>query len=85
VRVAASGIESGTERRRATIHDVARSAGVSRQTVSRALNDKAEIDGATKQRVVMAGTLVAVVPLLVVFLFGARHFVRNIAAGALKG
>ena len=33
----------------------------------------------------MAGTLVAVVPLLVVFLFGARHFVRNIAAGALKG
>jgi cellobiose transport system permease protein len=25
------------------------------------------------------------VPLLVVFLFGARHFVRNIAAGALKG
>jgi cellobiose transport system permease protein len=35
--------------------------------------------------VVMAGTLVAVVPLLVVFLFGARHFVRNIAAGALKG
>jgi hypothetical protein len=38
VRVAASGTESGTERRRA-----------------------------------------------VVFLFGARHFVRNIAAGALKG
>ena len=35
--------------------------------------------------VVMAGTLVAVVPLLVAFLFGARHFVRNIAAGALKG
>ena len=35
--------------------------------------------------VVMAGTLVAVVPLLIMFLFGARHFVRNIAAGALKG
>lgn len=52
--MAASGIESGTERRRATIHDVARSAGVSRQTVSRALNDKAEIDGATKQRVLDA-------------------------------
>ncbi|WP_431953673.1 LacI family DNA-binding transcriptional regulator [Actinacidiphila sp. bgisy167] len=42
---------SGTESRRVTIHDVARSAGVSRQTVSRALNDKDEIDGATKQRV----------------------------------
>jgi cellobiose transport system permease protein len=35
--------------------------------------------------VVMAGTLVAIVPLIVVFLFGARHFIRNIAAGALKG
>ncbi|MGW4486362.1 LacI family DNA-binding transcriptional regulator [Amycolatopsis sp. NPDC004368] len=40
--------------RRVTIHDVARSAGVSRQTVSRALNDKAEIDGSTKQRVLDA-------------------------------
>ncbi|MEW2545574.1 LacI family DNA-binding transcriptional regulator [Streptomyces sp. NPDC047002] len=37
-----------------TIHDVARSAGVSRQTVSRALNDKGEIQGATKQRVLDA-------------------------------
>lgn len=45
---------SGTESRRVTIHDVARSAGVSRQTVSRALNDKDEIDGATKQRVLDA-------------------------------
>ncbi|MEA5361076.1 carbohydrate ABC transporter permease [Amycolatopsis sp., V23-08] len=35
--------------------------------------------------VVMAGTLVAIVPLVVVFLFGARHFIRNLAAGALKG
>ena len=42
------------ERKRVTIHDVARSAGVSRQTVSRALNDKAEIDGTTKQRVLDA-------------------------------
>lgn len=45
---------SGTEPRRITIHDVARSAGVSRQTVSRALNDKDEIDGSTKQRVLDA-------------------------------
>ncbi|GAA2794677.1 carbohydrate ABC transporter permease [Crossiella cryophila] len=35
--------------------------------------------------VVMAGTLVAIVPLIIVFLFGARHFIKNIAAGALKG
>jgi cellobiose transport system permease protein len=35
--------------------------------------------------VVMAGTLVAIVPLIIVFLIGARHFIRNIAAGALKG
>ncbi|MFF3559238.1 LacI family DNA-binding transcriptional regulator [Streptomyces sp. NPDC002574] len=45
---------SGTEPRRVTIHDVARSAGVSRQTVSRALNDKNEIEGSTKQRVLDA-------------------------------
>ncbi len=37
--------------RRITIEDVARSAGVSRQTVSRAVNDKPEIDPATRQRV----------------------------------
>jgi LacI family transcriptional regulator len=41
-------------RRRATIHDVARLAGVSRQTVSRAVNDKGEIDPATKERVLEA-------------------------------
>lgn len=42
------------EPRKVTIHDVARSAGVSRQTVSRALNDKDEIDRSTKQRVLDA-------------------------------
>ncbi|WP_232664874.1 carbohydrate ABC transporter permease [Pseudonocardia sp. TRM90224] len=35
--------------------------------------------------VIMAGTLVAVVPLLVIFLLGARHFIKNVAAGAVKG
>ncbi|MBP2478891.1 cellobiose transport system permease protein [Crossiella equi] len=35
--------------------------------------------------VVMAGTLVSIVPLVIVFLFGARQFIRNVAAGALKG
>ncbi|MFJ3673083.1 LacI family DNA-binding transcriptional regulator [Streptomyces sp. NPDC090106] len=45
---------SGTGPRRVTIDDVAREAGVSRQTVSRALNDKGEIGAATKQRVLDA-------------------------------
>ncbi|MFC9848550.1 LacI family DNA-binding transcriptional regulator [Streptomyces sp. NPDC060223] len=45
---------SGTGPRRVTIDDVARSAGVSRQTVSRALNDKDEIGVDTKQRVLDA-------------------------------
>lgn len=37
--------------RRVTIDDVARSTGVSRQTVSRAINDKPEIDPTTRQRI----------------------------------
>ncbi|MGW1542052.1 LacI family DNA-binding transcriptional regulator [Streptomyces sp. NPDC002309] len=45
---------SGTGPRRVTIDDVARFAGVSRQTVSRALNDKGEIGDSTKQRVLDA-------------------------------
>lgn len=48
-----TGIES-VGRRRATIHDVARLAGVSRQTVSRAVNDKEEIDATTKARILDA-------------------------------
>ncbi|MEC3974992.1 LacI family DNA-binding transcriptional regulator [Amycolatopsis sp. H20-H5] len=40
--------------KRATIEDVARVAGVGRQTVSRALNDKAEIAPETRQRVLAA-------------------------------
>ncbi|MEV0844911.1 carbohydrate ABC transporter permease [Streptomyces sp. NPDC049954] len=39
----------------------------------------------TDYSVVMAGTLVSIVPLIILFLFGARHFIRNVAAGALKG
>jgi LacI family transcriptional regulator len=44
-------------RRRATIHDVAQLAGVSRQTVSRAVNDQGEIDPVTKERVLEAARL----------------------------
>ncbi|OIV35459.1 LacI family transcriptional regulator [Mangrovactinospora gilvigrisea] len=40
--------------RRATIGDVAELAGVSKQTVSRAINDKGEIGAATKERVLEA-------------------------------
>ena len=38
-------------RRRVTIADVARAAGVSKQTVSRAINDKGEISPETKERI----------------------------------
>ena len=41
-------------KRRVTIDDVARAAGVSRQTVSRAINDKGEISPATRGRVMEA-------------------------------
>jgi len=34
---------------------------------------------------VMAGTLLATVPLIVVFILGARHFLSDLAAGAIKG
>ena len=40
--------------KRITIEDVAELAGVSRQTVSRAINDKGEISQQTKERVMMA-------------------------------
>jgi cellobiose transport system permease protein len=33
---------------------------------------------------VMAGALMSVIPLIAVFLFGARHFLRDLAAGAMK-
>jgi cellobiose transport system permease protein len=39
----------------------------------------------TDYSMVMAGTLLATVPLIVVFIFGARHFMADLAAGAVKG
>lgn len=40
---------------------------------------------ATDYSMVMAGTLMATIPLIIVFLFGARHFISDLAAGAIKG
>ncbi|MET1003958.1 MAG: carbohydrate ABC transporter permease [Propionibacteriaceae bacterium] len=39
----------------------------------------------TDYGMVMAGAVISVVPLLGVFIIGSRHFIANIAAGALKG
>jgi cellobiose transport system permease protein len=38
----------------------------------------------TDYAMVMAGTLLATVPLIIIFILGSRHFIGNIAAGALK-
>lgn len=38
----------------------------------------------TDYSMVMAGTLLAVIPLIVVFFIGARNFLGNLAAGAIK-
>jgi cellobiose transport system permease protein len=38
----------------------------------------------TDYAMVMAGTLMATIPLIIVFIIGSRHFIGNIAAGALK-
>jgi len=34
---------------------------------------------------VMAGALISVLPLIAIFIIGSRHFIANIAAGAVKG
>ncbi|GCF11582.1 carbohydrate ABC transporter permease [Dictyobacter arantiisoli] len=38
----------------------------------------------TDYSMVMAGTLMATLPLIIIFFFGARQFIANISAGALK-
>ena len=40
---------------------------------------------ATDYGMIMAGAVISVVPLIGVFIIGSRHFIANIAAGALKG
>ena len=39
----------------------------------------------TDYGMVMAGAVISVIPLIGIFLIGSRHFISNIAAGALKG
>ncbi|MDY0912953.1 LacI family DNA-binding transcriptional regulator [Rathayibacter festucae] len=48
--------------RRATIRDVAREAGVSRQTVTRAMNGMSEISASTRERVLAASEALGYVP-----------------------
>lgn len=58
---------------RVTIEDVARAASVSRQTVSRAINDKGEIDPATRVRVLDAAQRLGYRP---------NRFARGMVSGA---
>lgn len=55
-----------------------------RQTLQTALATLSSVY-ATDYGMIMAGAVIAVVPLIGVFLIGSRHFIANIAAGALKG
>ncbi|GAB4095795.1 carbohydrate ABC transporter permease [Brachybacterium sp. NBEC-018] len=55
-----------------------------RQTLQTALQNLNSLY-LTDYGMVMAGALVSVLPLIGVFIIGSRHFIANIAAGALKG
>ncbi|WP_328823792.1 carbohydrate ABC transporter permease [Microlunatus kandeliicorticis] len=55
-----------------------------KQTLQVALSTLNSVYG-TDYGQVMAGALVSVIPLIGIFLIGSRHFIANIAAGALKG
>lgn len=55
-----------------------------RQTLQVALSQLNSVYG-TDYGMVMAGALMSVLPLIGVFLIGSRHFIANIAAGAVKG
>ncbi|HEX7352449.1 carbohydrate ABC transporter permease [Brachybacterium sp.] len=55
-----------------------------RQTLQTALQNLNSLY-LTDYGMVMAGALISVVPLVGVFIIGSRHFIANIAAGAIKG
>ncbi|GAA3117038.1 cellobiose transport system permease protein [Kribbella aluminosa] len=54
------------------------------QTLQTALSTLNSVYG-TDYGAVMAGALVSLLPLIGIFIIGSRHFIANIAAGALKG
>lgn len=54
------------------------------QTLQVALAGLSSVN-ATDLGAVMAGAVISVFPLIGVFIIGSRHFIANIAAGALKG
>jgi cellobiose transport system permease protein len=55
-----------------------------RQTLQTALATLSSVY-ATDYGMIMAGAVISVAPLIGVFIIGSRHFIANIAAGALKG
>lgn len=55
-----------------------------RQTLQTALQNLNSLY-LTDYGMVMAGALISVLPLIGVFIIGSRHFIANIAAGAVKG
>ena len=55
-----------------------------RQTLQTALQNLNSLY-LTDYGMVMAGALISVLPLIGVFIIGSRHFIANIAAGAIKG
>jgi len=55
-----------------------------RQTLQTALSTLNSVY-LTDYGMVMAGAVISVLPLIGVFIVGSRHFIANIAAGALKG
>lgn len=55
-----------------------------RQTLQTALQNLNSLY-LTDYGMVMAGAAISVLPLIVVFIIGSRHFIANIAAGAIKG
>ncbi|MCU1528663.1 MAG: sugar transporter permease [Frondihabitans sp.] len=55
-----------------------------RQTLQVALSTLTSVNS-TDYGAIMAGAVISVFPLIGVFIIGSRHFIANIAAGALKG
>ena len=67
------GIVEGPTVRRVTIKDIAREAGVSAQTVSRAINDKGEISPQTQERILLIAERLGYRPNSVARSLATRH------------